>query len=207
MELIVKYFPSLSEHQKNQFLELGRIFPVWNEKVNLVSRKDIGQLYLRHVLHSLAIARYASFSAGTRIMDLGTGGGFPGIPLAIFFPEVKFLLVDSIAKKVKAVQEICSALQVSNAEVLCARGESVNGKFDYVVTRAVAPLPRLVQWTGKKIRLQSADKVPNGIIALKGGELSDELKNVRNFKTVDLTDYFTEPFFEEKKLVHIFLHL
>jgi len=203
MELILKYFPFLSENQKNQFTVLGRIFPEWNEKINLVSRKDIDQLYLRHVLHSLAIAGYTTFLPATRIMDLGTGGGFPGIPLAIFFPEVHFVLVDSILKKTKAVEEICRKLQLKNVEVICARAESVRQTFDFVVTRAVAPLNRLATWTRGKIITRTGNMIPNGIIALKGGELTDELEGIRYHKMVHLKDYFAEPFFEEKKLIHI----
>jgi len=203
MEIVLKYFPGLSDDQKLQYQSLGEMYHQWNEKINVISRKDISQLYLRHVLHSLAIARYTHFSPGSLILDVGTGGGFPGIPLAIFFPKINFVLVDSIAKKISVVQAICNTLGLKNTEVFQSRAENVPGPFDFIVTRAVAPIPVLLNWVESKIIKDSRNSIPNGILALKGGDLSRELMIPNHTIIENISDYFDEPFFKTKKLVHV----
>ncbi len=202
--LIKQYFPSLTEQQLHQFDALYDLYKEWNAKINVISRKDIDNLYLHHVLHSLAIAKFISFVAGTKIMDVGTGGGFPGIPLAIFFPEVRFLLLDSIGKKIKVASEISTAIGLQNVEFAHSRVEKEKRTFDFVVSRAVMSLPELVKTTQKNISSQQKNALLNGIICLKGGDLTREIKPFTNkVKVIPLTTYFNEPFFETKHLVYL----
>ncbi len=204
MEIILKYFPALSSLQIDQFTMLGRLYPEWNAGINVISRKDIANLYEKHILHSLAIARFLSFGPGCRIMDAGTGGGFPGIPLAILFPEARFNLVDSTAKKLKVVNEIAMALKLMNVETRHSRLEEIDETYDFVVSRAVATIPQMLIWTGKNIRPGQAGSVPNGLLYLKGGDFSEELRSVKQAYTLyNLSDIFKEEFFETKKLVHV----
>ena len=203
MELILKYFTNLSEAQLEKFNILADVYKDWNTKINVVSRKDVDEIYLRHVLHSLAIGKFIQFKAGAQIIDVGTGGGFPGIPLAILFPEVKFTLVDSIAKKIKVVNEVTSALSLTNIEVINDRVENTQGQYDFIVSRAVAAMPTFVHWTRGKIAKSSQHKIRNGIIYLKGGDLSEELKPYKNVQITSLSDYFEEDFFETKKIVYL----
>jgi 16S rRNA (guanine527-N7)-methyltransferase len=198
MELILKYFPELSDNQIQQFKQLQFLYSNWNEKVNVISRKDVAYFYERHVLHSLSIAKIHSFEAGTKVLDLGTGGGFPGIPLAILFPETQFLLVDSIGKKISVVQDVIQQLGLQNAEAKWSRVEEIDTKFDVVVTRAVAKLEQLLLWT----KFHSKH-----IIALKGGDLSQEIKDISNIKKTlqlyPISDFFEEEFFETKFIVDL----
>lgn len=203
MELILKYFPNLTETQIQQFKKLEALYQDWNLKINVVSRKDIDELYLRHVLHSLAIAKLISFKDGTKIMDVGTGGGFPGVPLAIMFPNCTFHLVDSIAKKLKVVNEVVDGLGITNVKTTHTRVEEINDTYDFIVSRAVAAMPTFVHWTKGKIAKNQNNSLKNGILYLKGGDLSDELKEYTTAKIYNLTDYYTEDFFETKKLVHL----
>ena len=204
MEIISKHFPELTTHQYNQFTLLPELYQDWNSKINVLSRKDIESLLEKHVLHSLAIAKFIQFSPGTKILDIGTGGGFPGIPLAIFFPETEFLLVDSIGKKIKVVEEIKNACGLQNVRCINARAESVKEKFDFVVSRAVAEFSTLYNWSINKILNQNKNSLPNGIICLKGGDLTEELKLFeKQIQTVNLSDYFSEEFFTTKKLVYL----
>lgn len=204
MDIILKYFPDLTDIQKSQFAALSNLYTDWNSKINVISRKDIENLYERHVLHSLGIAKAYNFRTGTTFMDIGTGGGFPGIPLAIFFPECEFLLVDSIGKKVKVAQEVATAIGLKNVRFMHARAEEVKEKFDFVVSRAVMPLVDLVKISKKNIAKENHNAIPNGLICLKGGELDKEVMPFR--KVVDITElntYFEEEFFETKKVVYV----
>ncbi|MFT4072466.1 MAG: 16S rRNA (guanine(527)-N(7))-methyltransferase RsmG [Dysgonamonadaceae bacterium] len=204
MDIILKYFPDLTDIQKSQFAALSNLYTDWNSKINVISRKDIENLYERHVLHSLGIAKAYNFRKGTTFMDIGTGGGFPGIPLAIFFPECEFLLVDSIGKKVKVAQEVATAIGLKNVRFMHARAEEVKEKFDFVVSRAVMPLVDLVKISKKNIAKENHNAIPNGLICLKGGELDKEVMPFR--KVVDITElntYFEEEFFETKKVVYV----
>lgn len=204
MDIILKYFPNLTEEQKRQFEMLGSLYPEWNAKINVISRKDIDNLYERHILHSLGIATVIRFKGGTSIMDLGCGGGFPGIPLAIMFPDVNFHLVDSTRKKVMVAQEIASAIGLNNVRFSHSRAEDIKEKYDFVVTRAVMPLVDLMKCARKNISNTQQNGLPNGIIALKGGELAGEMASMKNICTVwDLSDTFKEEFFETKKVVHV----
>lgn len=203
MDLILKYFPNLSKQQKEQFQLLEILYQDWNLKINVVSRKDIEELYLRHVLHSLGIAKVIDFKAGAKILDVGTGGGFPGIPLAIFFPETHFTLVDSIGKKIKVVQEVVDGLQLKNVKAINDRVENVHGKFDFIVSRAVAAMPTFVHWTEGKILSKDNHSLKNGILYLKGGDLTEELQEYSQAKIFLLSDYFDEGFFETKKVVYL----
>jgi 16S rRNA (guanine527-N7)-methyltransferase len=204
MEIITKYFADLSDQQIKQFGQLGSLYDEWNNKINVVSRKDIEQLYERHVLHSLAIARFIQFKPGTRVLDVGTGGGFPGIPLAIFFPETTFLLVDSIGKKIKVVNEIANALNLQNIKAEHIRVEEVTQKFDFVVSRAVTAFPRFVSMVQSKVSKQYNNDLPNGIIYLKGGDFEEEISSFgQQVKVYDLQNYFQEEFFETKRLIHL----
>ena len=204
MELILKYFPNLSEQQKTQFAALYDLYTDWNSKINVISRKDITNLYEHHVLHSLGIAKVINFTPDTQIMDLGTGGGFPGIPLAILFPEVQFHLVDSIGKKVKVATEIANAIGLKNVTFRHCRAEEEKRKFDFVVSRAVMPLGDLIKIIRKNIRQEQHNVLPNGLICLKGGVLEQETMPVKH-KTMlyDLKDEFTEDFFKTKKVVYV----
>ena len=204
MELILKYFPNLSEQQKTQFAALYDLYTDWNSKINVISRKDITNLYEHHVLHSLGIAKVINFTPDTQIMDLGTGGGFPGIPLAILFPEVQCHLVDSIGKKVKVATEIANAIGLKNVTFRHCRAEEEKRKFDFVVSRAVMPLGDLIKIIRKNIRQEQHNVLPNGLICLKGGELEQETMPVKH-KTMlyDLKDEFTEDFFKTKKVVYV----
>jgi len=204
LQIIEKYFPNLTEHQKEQFTQLKPLYEEWNAQINVISRKDIESLYERHVLHSLSLAKFITFESGTKLMDLGCGGGFPGIPLAILFPEVSFTMIDSIGKKIKVVQEIADAIGLKNVQAYHMRAEKVKGSFDFVITRAVAPMMDLVKWTRKKYIKEQRHAIENGVIALKGGDLSQELASWGNRKTtVNLSDYYEEAFFETKKIIHV----
>ena len=203
MDIILKYFPDLTDEQKQQFLLLKSLYEDWNLKINVVSRKDIDELYLRHVLHSLGIAKVQAFFPGSKILDVGTGGGFPGIPLAILYPEVKFHLVDSIGKKIKVVEEVVAGLQLKNVKATNDRVEKVSGKYDFIVSRAVAQMDTFVHWVNGKIAKKSQHELKNGILYLKGGDLSEELKVYATVTVYPLTDYFEEDFFETKSVVHL----
>ena len=203
MELILHYFNDLSPVQLHQFEQLDKLYRLWNAQINVISRKDIDQLYLKHVLHSLSLAKIQTFRANSNILDVGTGGGFPGIPLAILFPEVQFVLVDSIGKKIKVVNEISTALGLRNVKARHLRAENVDETFDFIVSRAVTNMDDFVRWTKKKVIKQQKHRLKNGILYLKGGDLTDELKNFQNAKVFELKNYFKESFFETKKVVHI----
>lgn len=204
MEIISKYFPDLTEEQKKQFAALYDLYLDWNSKINVISRKDIENLYEHHVLHSLGIAKVINFRPGTKVMDLGTGGGFPGIPLAILFPEVKFHLVDSIGKKVRVATEVANSIGLKNVTFRHARAEEEKQTFDFVVSRAVMPLTDLLKIIRKNISSKQQNSLPNGLICLKGGELGQEAMPVKNKTTMwDLKDFFEEEFFETKKVVHV----
>ncbi len=202
--IIFKYFTKLSEKQRTQFDALGGLYTEWNEKINVVSRKDIDELYERHVLHSLAIAKFIDFRDGSSILDVGTGGGFPGIPLAILFPKVDFMLVDSVGKKINVCREIASGIGLENLQAKHDRMEKVKGEFDFVVSRAVAQTRQLYHWTRHVIAKNEKNHIPNGWLLLKGGDLKEELAAIHLKREVtDLTAYFDEPFFETKKLVYL----
>ena len=204
MQLINKYFPSLSDVQKQQFAALDALYRDWNSKINVISRKDIDNLYEHHILRSLAIAELIRFKPGTSIMDLGTGGGFPGIPLAIMFPEAKFHLVDSIGKKIRVCEEVKKAIGLQNVTTQWGRAEEVQQQFHFVVSRAVMPLPDLVKIIRKSISKEKLNALPNGLICLKGGELEQEAKPFgKAAQITSLSEYFEEPFFETKKLVYL----
>lgn len=206
MELIDKYFPNLTPEQRERFAALDALYRDWNAKINVISRKDIDNLYEHHVLHSLGIAQLINFKPGTRIMDLGTGGGFPGIPLAIMFPEVQFHLVDSIGKKIRVCDEVRTALGLTNVTTEWARAENVKEKFDFVVSRAVMPLADLVKLIRKNISRESHNAMPNGLICLKGGELQNEVMPMKSHTLeTNLSDYFDEEFFKTKKIVYVSL--
>jgi 16S rRNA (guanine527-N7)-methyltransferase len=202
-ETIFEYFPNLSDIQKKQFVILEELYKDWNQKINVVSRKDIEELYLRHVLHSLGIAKIQEFKDGSKILDVGTGGGFPGIPLAILYPNVHFTLVDSIGKKIKVVNEVVEGLGLLNVTSVNSRVEEISGQFDFIVSRAVAAMPTFVHWIKGKIKKESLHQRKNGILYLKGGDLSEELKAYRTAQIFDLTNYFDYDFFETKKVVYL----
>jgi 16S rRNA (guanine527-N7)-methyltransferase len=204
MEIILKYFPGLTAGQREKFSMLGPLYHSWNEKINLISRKDMDGLYEKHILHSLAITRIIRFSGGSRILDVGTGGGFPGIPLAIMFPEVSFHLIDSIGKKIKVVQSIAEELKLENVNAEQIRAELVKTKYDFIVSRAVTQLPEFMKWIGKNVSPSQRNAMPNGILYLKGGIQEEEIKPYKNrICLFNLSDYFTEPWFETKKVVYI----
>ncbi len=203
LSVLDKYF-RLTGTQEQQFLALGSLYPEWNAKINVISRKDIDNLYEHHILHSLAIAKVINFKDGTQVMDVGTGGGFPGIPLAILFPDVSFLLVDSVGKKVKVAAEVAASVGLTNVRCVQARVEDISGKFDFVVSRAVMPLPDLVRLTRKNIMEKQRNALPNGLICLKGGELSEELKPFKRIAEVTpLSQFFSEDYFKTKKVVYV----
>ncbi len=207
MTEILKYFPKLTPEQQNQFAALLPLYTEWNEKINVVSRKDIENLNLHHVLHSLAIAKTTGFKEGSRILDLGTGGGFPGIPLAILYPSVSFLLVDSTAKKIRVVQEVATALGLKNVEAQHIRVEDIKGvQFDFVVTRAVTSLDQLFRWSRRLIKNKHINALPNGILALKGGNIREEVKALGKGQYVEITNiskFFEEEYFEEKVVAYV----
>ena len=203
MDTLKKYFPELTQDQIFQFEQLEALYKEWNAQINVVSRKDIDELYVRHVLHSLAIAKVQPFIEGSSILDIGTGGGFPGIPLAILFPKTNFYLVDSIGKKIKVVNEVVSTLGLKNVKAEHLRAEKVNGQFDFIVSRAVTNMNDFVKWTKGKIKKKSNHELKNGILYLKGGDLTEELKNFPKATLFDLPNYFNEDFFETKKVVHL----
>ena len=201
-EIIIKYFDGLTLEQQRQFKALGNLYEDWNAKINVISRKDTDNLYEHHVLHSLGIAKVINFKPGTMVMDLGSGGGFPGIPLAIFFPEVKFHLIDSIGKKIRVATEISQSIGLKNVSFAHERAEEEKAKFDYVVSRAVMPLGDLVKLAKKNIKKKQQNALPNGIICLKGGELEQEISHLKSRSlTWDLSDFFDETYFETKKVV------
>lgn len=203
-ELIRSYFPEINERQYNQFVKFGELFRDWNSKINLVSRKDIDQLFLKHVLHSLGIAKVMPFADGTQILDIGTGGGFPGLPLAILYPKCHFTLVDSIGKKIMVVNDLAAALHLDNVKGIHERAENIKGSYDFVVSRAVTRLNEFVPLTQNKFKSKQINAFPNGILYLKGGDLSEELREVkRNPDVFPLAKYFTDPFFETKVVVYI----
>ena len=203
MEIIDKYFSDLSDVQRGQFAKLQELYQDWNLKINVVSRKDIDELYLRHVLHSLGIAKVMKFEAGAKVMDVGTGGGFPGIPLAILFPETDFHLVDSIGKKIKVVNEVAEGLGLTNVRTTHGRVEEVKEQYDFIVSRAVAQMETFVRWTKGKIAKKQNHPLKNGILYLKGGDLSEELQKYTSATIYELPTYFEEDFFETKKVVHL----
>ncbi|UMB59251.1 16S rRNA (guanine(527)-N(7))-methyltransferase RsmG [Lutibacter sp. A80] len=203
MKTLLNHFPNITETQKKQFSKLEELYKFWNAQINVISRKDIDELYTKHVLHSLGIAKVQAFKPGTKVLDVGTGGGFPGIPLAILFPETSFYLVDSIGKKIKVVNEVATALDLKNVKAEQIRAENVKGEFDFIVSRAVTKMDDFVKWTRKKIAKKQHHEIKNGILYLKGGDLTDELANFSNATLYNLTDYFDDEFFETKKVVHI----
>ena len=201
--IIEKYFPSLSEHQKEQFRALYALYADWNAKINVVSRKDFEQLYLRHVLHSLAIAKVCQFEAGARVLDVGCGGGFPSVPLASMFPDVKFISADSIGKKITVVKGVCEGAGITNIDARHTRVEQIPERFDYVVSRAVTEMPQFVKWIWAKIDRGQRGTLPNGILYLKGGDLQEELAATRmKWREYQIADFFEEEFFETKKVVY-----
>ncbi len=203
-DIIFLHFPDLTEVQKNQFEKLYPLYQEWNEKINVISRKDIDQLYERHVLHSLSIAKFIQFKPDSKLLDLGTGGGFPGIPLAILFPECQFHLVDSIGKKIQVVLEVAKGIGLENLTAEHQRAEKVKGEFDFVLSRAVAKTKQLFIWTHQKVSTTDKNDMENGLILLKGGDLKAEMKEFRRpYKQVNLRKYFREEFFETKKIIYV----
>ena len=202
MQIILKYFPDLTEKQVQQFTDLQDLYEHWNTQINVISRKSIDELYLSHVLHSLAIAKVIQFEKGTTILDIGTGGGFPGIPLAILFPEVEFLLVDSIGKKIKVVKEVSSAIGLTNIRTMHERAENIKDNFDFVVSRAVTNMTDFKKWVKGKFNKKHNNSLKNGILYLKGGDLSEELRGISHTK-YEIADSFDEEFFETKKVIYI----
>ena len=203
MDEILKYFPNLTAIQKEQFEKLDFFFFFWNEKINVISRKDVDALYTKHILHSLGIAKIIQFEPGTYVLDVGTGGGFPGIPLAILFPETRFHLIDIIAKKIKVVQGVVDALELKNVKAEQLRAENVKGDFDFIVSRAVTNMPDFVSWVKTKIKKNNKHELKNGILYLKGGDLTEELKDFPKATEYNLADFFEDEFFETKKVVHL----
>lgn len=203
MQILKKYFPDLTELQISQFEKLGELYKEWNSKINVISRKDIDELYLRHVLHSLGIAKVQKFKPGSKVLDVGTGGGFPGVPLAIMFPETQFHLVDSIGKKIKVVKGVSESLGLTNLKADHMRAEKVNDEFDFIVSRAVTAMPDFVKWVRKKVTKKQNHELRNGILYLKGGDLTEELSVFTTTTLYDLSNYFEEDFFETKKVVHL----
>ncbi|HEY0091184.1 MAG TPA: 16S rRNA (guanine(527)-N(7))-methyltransferase RsmG [Flavobacterium sp.] len=203
MEEILRYFPELTEVQKSQFQMLGELYNDWNAKINVISRKDIDSLYVKHVLHSLAIAKVTRFVPGSYVLDVGTGGGFPGIPLAIFFPETRFYLVDVILKKITVVKAVAESLGLKNVKAEQLRAENVKGDYDFIVSRAVTKMPDFVGWVKDKIKKQQKHELKNGILYLKGGDLSDELKDFPKASEYEISTFFEDDFFKTKKVVHL----
>ncbi len=203
MEEILKQFPNLTENQILKFQKLEALYQDWNAKINVISRKDIDELYTKHVLHSLAIAKIQPFEPGTYILDVGTGGGFPGIPLAILFPETRFYLIDVILKKINVVKAVAEALELKNVKAEQIRASEVKGDYDFIVSRAVTNMPDFVSWIKDKIKKQNKHQLPNGILYLKGGDLTEELKDFPKATEYNIADFFKEDFFETKKVVHL----
>lgn len=203
MELILKYFPDLTDTQINQFKMLEDLYKDWNSKINVVSRKDIDELYLRHVLHSLGIAKVMRFTDGSSILDVGTGGGFPGVPLAIMFPNCKFHLVDSINKKLKVINAVADSIGLDNVKTTHSRVEAIDETYDFIVSRAVTAMPEFTKWVKGKIAKKQQNEFKNGILYLKGGDLTEELQQYTNVKAYLLSDYFEEDFFETKKVIYL----
>lgn len=206
MDIILKYFPDLTEKQKEQFAQLKPLYTEWNDKINVISRKDIDNLYERHILHSLSIARVVQFESGASILDLGTGGGLPGIPLAILFPETKFTLVDGTGKKIRVANSIIDKIGLKNAVAKHTRAEDLKHKFDFVLARAVTKLDRLVDWTRRKLKRQQLHGLPNGLITLKGGNVNQEITDLPRNEYVEvyvISDYFEEEYFQEKYVVYV----
>ena len=203
MHLIQKYFPNLTEIQFKQFEALQGLYENWNAQINVISRKDIESLYLRHVLHSLSIAKLIQFQDGAKILDIGTGGGFPGIPLAILFPEVTFHLVDSINKKLKVVNGVAESLGLENVYTTHARAETIEGQYDFIISRAVTRMPEFVSWIKNKVAKKNTHAIKNGILYLKGGDLTEELKTYSKVTLYDLSAFFEDEFFKTKKIVHL----
>lgn len=204
IEQITTYFPNLTELQIQQFLNLKEVYTKWNDQINVISRKDMDEFVERHVLHSLAIAKVIQFSDNSNILDVGTGGGFPGIPLAILFPNCHFTLVDSIGKKIKVVTEVCNEIGISNVSAYHMRAENINNTFDFVISRAVTAMPTFIKWVSDKFIKQNNNSLNNGILYLKGGDLEEEMKGIQlPIKYYQISDYFKEEFFETKKVVYI----
>jgi 16S rRNA (guanine527-N7)-methyltransferase len=204
LSIIKKYFPDISSHQQEQFAQLQSLYELWNAQINVISRKDIELLYERHVLHSLGIAKVIRFKPNTRIMDVGCGGGFPGIPMAILFPESSFYLVDSIGKKIKVVNEVATALGLKNIRAEHKRAEEVNQKFEFIISRAVTEFPAFYRWVQNKVSKEQFNTLPNGILYLKGGDLEEEFKDFKKRVVFyELKDHFQEEFFETKKVVYL----
>ncbi len=204
MEEILKYFTDLTDKQKQQFAALFDLYKDWNEKINVISRKDIDNLYLHHVLHSLAIAKAVSFRPGTRILDFGTGGGFPGIPLAILFPETQFKMIDGTGKKIRVVNEVATAIGLENVEAVHLRGEEEKGKYDFVVSRAVMPLPDLMKIVKKNVGKEQRNSLPNGVICLKGGNVEGEMRPFKKIaEATEITNWFDEDWFKEKFVIYV----
>jgi 16S rRNA (guanine527-N7)-methyltransferase len=203
MEEIIKQFPNVTDNQVQQFQKLDALYHDWNSKINVISRKDIDELYTKHVLHSLAIAKVQPFEPGTYILDVGTGGGFPGIPLAILFPETRFYLIDVIAKKIKVVQAVADALELKNVKAEQMRAENVKGDFDFIVSRAVTNMPDFYSWVKDKIKKQNKHELKNGILYLKGGDLTEELASFPKATEYNISNFFSDEFFETKKVVHL----
>lgn len=205
MELIKKYFPQLNPLQSEKLHQLKPLYDEWNSKINVISRKDVSNFYIRHVLHSMAVAKVINFAPETQIMDVGTGGGFPGIPLAILFPQCHFTLVDSIGKKIKVVDEIARELELKNVTAIQERAEKINDKFDFIVSRAVTALPLFMEWIETKIGNDNKNTLKNGVLYLKGGDFHKELTEISfNHKIFDISDFFEEEYFNTKKIVHIY---
>lgn len=204
MEEILKYFPDLTDDQRRQLEQLDALYHDWNSKINVISRKDIDNLYLHHVLHSLAIARFTHFKPGTKVLDFGTGGGFPGIPLAILFPETSFTLIDGTGKKVRVADEVVKAIGLKNVTALHRRGEEERGKYDFVVSRAVMPLPDLMKIVRKNVSRKSFNAIENGVVVLKGGDIADEVKPFKHIAEVnEINSWFSEDWFNEKYVIYV----
>ncbi len=203
MNEILKYFPDINPEQTNKFQDFYSVYELWNSKINLISRKDFENLYIHHILHSLSILKFIKFKNGTKVLDVGTGGGFPGVPLAILFPEVEFTLIDGIGKKILAVNSIIKDLKINNAKGINIRAEDLSEKSDFIVARAVGSLDKFYPLIQKNISSNSFNDINNGLIYLKGGDLSHELRQIKHYKEVLISDYFNEPFFKDKKILYI----
>jgi 16S rRNA (guanine527-N7)-methyltransferase len=204
MDIILRYFPNISNLQKQQFSQLSELYSFWNQQINVISRKDIDHLYERHVLHSLSITHFFNFTDNTQILDVGTGGGFPGIPLAIYFPHVNFILVDSIGKKIKVVNEVIKEIKLTNVHAIHTRAELLPGEFDYALSRAVCEFSQFVKMVRNKIKKENINILPNGFIVMKGGDLENEIKPFRQkIKVFNVSEVFKEEFFESKKIIYL----